>query len=159
MPRQTDWIDTNFALAPASGAQDSVSLITGAAPINMRGVTLIRTIISIGLSSATVAGAWGVQTLNLAIGITSQEAFAAGVLPDPNVATDKPPRGWVWRGHKMAAQNGIGGSVIYDVMADIRGARKIENGELFFVVNNSPTAGTAFTCNVNGMIRVLMKLP
>jgi len=159
MPRQTDWIDTLVDLNPATGAQDNVSLITGAAPINMRGVTLIRTIIYLGMTSQTTAGAWGVQNLDMAIGITSQEAFAAGVLPDPDIAGDKPSRGWVWRSRQVVTQNGIGAQVLYEVRADIRGARKIENGELFLVVDNNAIAGTAFTMDVTGLVRVLMKLP
>jgi len=159
MPRMTDWIDTLFQLQPASGAQANISLITGAAPINMRGVTLIRTIISIGICSQTVAGAYGAQAVDLAVGITSQEAFAATALPDPNAATDKPSRGWIWRTRRMVTQNSAGSPVHVDVIADMRGARKIENGELFLVVNNSAVVGTAFTVEVSGLVRVLMKLP
>jgi len=159
MARMTDWLDTAATLVAASGAQASLSLITGAAPINMRGVTLIRTIISIGLSSATVAGAWGVQICDIAIGITSQEAFAAGVFPDPAISGDKPPRGWVWRSRMVVSQNGAGSPVVAAVKEDIRGARKIENGELFIVMDNSAFAGTAFTVNMAFLTRVLMKLP
>lgn len=159
MPRQTDWIDTVVNLSAASGAQASVSLITGAAPINMRGVTLIRTIISIGLTSASIAGAYGVQVCDMAIGIASQEVFAAGVFPDPVTSTDKPPRGWVWRTRRVVTQNGIGSVVTHDIMADIRGARKIENGELYLLYNNSPVAGTPFSVDASMLVRVLMKLP
>jgi len=159
MPRQTDWIDTVTSLAPASDNQANVSLISGLAPSNMRGTTLIRTIIRLGISSATVAGAWGVQTLDMGIGITSQEAFAAGALPDPNVAGDRPPRGWVWRDRVVVAQNGDAGPIVSHVRADIRASRKVENGELFFIVWNTAGEGTSFTVNVRILIRALILLP
>ncbi len=159
MARATDWIDTLVSMSPASGGSSNVSLITGAAPINMRGVTLIRTIVSLSLVSTTVAGAWGVQQAQIAIGITSQEAFAAGVFPDPSSATDKPPRGWVYRTSAPVTQNGISTPVHTWVQADIRGARKIENGELFLIVDNDAVLGTAFQLRVTGIVRVLMKLP
>ena len=158
MPRQTDWVDTTIARSVASGAQDFFSLATGMAPINLRGATLIRTIIRLDLHSATVAGAWGVQRLQMGIGITSQEAFAAGVLPDPVTAGDKPSRGWIWRGSIAVAQNGIGSPVMFDLSADIRASRKIENGELFIVFDSAPGGGTAFTVGLNGLIRTLIKL-
>jgi len=132
--------------------------MTGVAPVNMRGMTLIRTIISLGCLSTTTAGAWGAEGVHLAIGVASQEAFAAGVFPDPNVGTDKPPRGWVWRSHKVVCQNGVGSVVSYDVMADIRAARKIENGELYIIAVASNLEGTQFNVDVHGLVRTLYKL-
>jgi len=159
MPRPTDWIDTiiSLTLAPMGGSAIQ-SLMTGVAPVNMRGMTLIRTIISLSLVSQTVAGAWGVQRANLGIGVADQDAFAAGALPDPDVATDKPARGWVWRSYAGVAQNGSGAPVIYTLTADIRGARKIENGELYIAGVNTDSLGTAFTVFVGGLIRTLYKL-
>ena len=159
MPRMTDWVDTVVVLDAATGAQDFISLITGLAPVNMRGVTLVRTLVRLSLQSATVAGAWGTQNVNLAIGVASQEAFAAGTLPDPLTSGDKPPRGWVYRTAVTAAQNGVGGPVVSEIVADIRAARKIENGELFLIMNNSTALGTAFSVRVRGLVRCLFKLP
>jgi len=159
MPRQTDWVDTIFNATVLTGGQELFSLATGLAPLNLRGSTLIRTIVRLSLSSSSVSGAWGIQQAHFAIGITSQEAFAAGVVPDPATALDKPPRGWIYRSAEGVAQNGEGTGVIHQVNADIRGARKIENGELFFVLDNVAIDGTTFTMNVVGLIRCLIKLP
>jgi len=57
------------------------------------------------------------------------------------------------------AQNAIGSQVIFDLSADIRGSRKIENGELFLVVQMLTVAGTTFTTDVRGIVRCLMKMP
>ena len=158
MPRMTDWIDTSVGFTIATSAQTSLSLMTGVAPVNMRGMTLIRTILTLDCFSVTTAGAWGVQILSIGIGVASQEAFAAGVFPDPNTMTDKPPRGWVYRTSRCVAQNGASAPVIMEIRADIRGARKIENGELYIVVDNDPIVGTTFTARVQGLARTLYKL-
>ena len=125
----------------------------------LRGTTIIRTLLMLDLSSTSVAGAWGQQNIDLAIGITTREAFAAGVLPDPDTNVDKPVRGWMWRYNKTISQNGVGGQVIFPIFADIRGARKIENGKVFLIATNNPVVGTAFTIDVRGLIRMLVKLP
>ena len=126
--------------------------------MNMRGMTLIRTIISVSAFSTTVAGAWGVQTVDIGIGVASQEAFAALVLPDPSSPVDKPPRGWIWKTNRIVSQNGAGGQVAYFIEADIRGARKVENGEVYVIVDNNFVTGTSFTVTLRGLIRTLYKL-
>ncbi len=157
--RQTDWVDTVVDLTIGSGSQANVSLVTGLAPVNLRGITLGRTLVRLTLNSATIAGAFGAQSVNAAIGVTSQEAFAAGVLPDPDVSGDKPSRGWIYRDHVGVGQNGVGSPVIFDMRADIRALRKLENGELFLIVTSDPVTGTAFTVECRGLVRALMILP
>jgi len=157
--RATDWIDTLFGETVATGAQQLVSLMTGVAPVNVRRQTLIRTLITLDVTSETVAGVWGTQTLDLGIGITSQEAFAAGVVADPITANDQPSRGWIYRTRRVIAQNGSGGKVVYTVQADIRASRKLDDGECYIVFNNGTTLGTAFTIRVTGLVRQLWLLP
>ncbi len=158
MARPTDWVDTVHSTAVVSGGQAVNSLLGALAPEDYRGATLIRTILAIGLTSTTVAGVWGTQVVDMAIGIASQEAFNAGIVPDPNVGADKPARGWIYRVRKVVGQNGVGGTVVHEVSADIRGARKIENGEVYLIMTNANLAGTPFTVAVTGLERLLIKL-
>ena len=158
MPRPTDWQDTVFNQSAVAGAQNSISLDGVLTAADLRGTTLIRTIIRLNLQSATVAGAWGSQRADIGIGIVSRDAFTAGSFPDPVTGDDKPPRGWVWRDSVGVAQNGVGGPIIVRVDADIRGARKIENGRLVLVWNNTNILGTSAVLQLYGLIRVLMKL-
>ena len=159
MARPTDWVDTIIApSAFASGLQTNASLVADLTAADLRGTTVVRTLVRLGLASSTVAGAWGVNRIDLAIGICSREAFAAGVFPDPNVGSEKPPRGWLWRTSVLASQNGSGGPIVTDVIADIRGGRKIENGVVYLVVNNSNFVGTTFSILVQGLVRLLIKL-
>jgi len=94
----------------------------------------------------------------MAIGIASQEAFAAGVLSDPGSGAEEPPRGWIWRASYVASQNGIGTPVVTPVFADIHGARKIENGEVYIIAENTAQVGTSSTMNFSGLVRLLVKL-
>ncbi len=157
--RATDWIDTLLDFTVATGAQDLTSLMTGVAPVNVRRQTLIRSLITLDIASTTTAGAWGTQTADIGIGITSQEAFAAGVVADPITANDQPSRGWIYRTRRMIAQNGIGAVVRYTVQADIRASRKLDDGECFLVTNNTTGQGTAFSLRVVGLVRQLWLLP
>ena len=158
MPRPTDWNDTLLAETVASTGQGIASLTSNLSSVDLRGATLIRTILTISMYSSSVSGAWGTQRVNMAIGITSQEAFSAGVVPDPISVLEKPPQGWLWRGHRIVSQNGPGGELVQTAFYDIRGARKLNNGVLFFVVDNSPDLGTAFSVRIRGLARCLIKL-
>ena len=159
MPRRTDWVDTILNEVPTSGGQASDSLLGGLSEQDTRGLTLIRMILAFSLTSESIAGAYGIQSIDVGVGVVSQEAFAAGIFPDPVTASDKPPRGWIYRTNRAVAQNGAGSPIIQEVLADIRGARMVENGELVIIVNNSNIVGTSFTCRVRGLVRCLFKLP
>ena len=159
MARPTDWQDTILNLPATSGNSNSLALDGVLTAVDLRGTTLIRTIIRLNVQSATVAGAWGTQRLDLGIGIVSREAFTAGALPDPATAGDKPPRGWIWRDSIVVSQNGAQGNpVAVRIEADIRGARKVENGRLFLIGDNTPILGTTFSTQLTGLVRILMKL-
>ena len=160
MPRRaSDWIDTLIGFTVATGAQDLTSLMTGVAPVNVRRQTLVRTLIDLSLYSTSVAGAWGTQIAAVGIGITSQEAFAAGVVADPITAGDQPSRGWIYRNRLVVAQNGEGHPVVHRLQADIRAARKLDDGECFIVTNNTTDLGTSFTLQAVGIVRQLWLLP
>jgi len=156
--RITTWEDTILARDITSGFQQVNSLILGMADGAKQQATVIRTIIEFSLYSTSVAGAWGVQRVDLAIGMSAQEAFAASVLPDPNTATEKPARGWLWRTSVSISQNGIGTDIVHRIRADIRGARKLENGELYVIAHSTARAGTTFTVRWDGLVRCLFKL-
>ena len=158
MPRQMDWIDTRVGLTIANLAQDRTAIDGASTQVVQRGTTIIRTIVSIDINSASVAGAWGIQLADLAIGIGDREAFSVGTLPDPSSAIDKPARGWMWRTSITVSQNGVGGEVIHRIRADVRGARKIDLGRAYLIVDNTAIGGTTFSIEVRGLIRTLVKL-
>ncbi len=156
--RPTIWIDNLVNLTVATGAQGSISLLTGRPPINMNGTTITRTIFDLQLYSTTIAGAHGIQIADLGFGVTSQEAFNAGVFPDPE-ADERPLRGWLYRTRCTAFQNGVETNPLAFCKGDLRNQRKIDDGEYFMVVTNQAILGTAFSVQMTGIIRVLLKLP
>jgi len=158
MARRAIWIDNRISLGVTSGGQQNQSLLQGTPPIDMRGTTVVRSVLDLYLSSTTTAGAWGVSLLDIAIGLTSQEAFNAGVLPDPN-ADERPVRGWMFRTQCAVAQNGVGAQILYECHRDLRTGRKVDDGEVFMVVDNTALRGATFSVDVTGMVRLLVLLP
>ncbi len=158
MARPTDWVDTVLNTSVASGSQGVQSIMTGLTPADLRGCTLIRTLISLQAHSTAVAGAWGIQQLHVGIGIGSQDAVALSAVPDPAISSEKPARGWIYRTTKGVTQNGVGTRIMTEWTADVRGARKVENGEIYIVFDNTVVRGTAFTVGLAGLIRLLIKL-
>ena len=59
----------------------------------------------------------------------------------------------------MVDQNGVSVPVARELRADIRGVRKIEDGEVFLVISNGGSGGTSFTVAMKGLVRLLVKLP
>ena len=159
MPRRTKWEDTRVDMLPANGGQTHISLMGTVTPNESEGETLVRTIGELGLFSTTVAGAYGVQRVDIGIGLASQEAFAAGVLPDPNTADEEPRGGWLYRYQCLVAQNGTGTNIIYHCRFDIGAMRKIDGDELYIIVNNGNLLAATFTVQVTGLVRCLIKLP
>jgi len=158
MARQTFWIDNVVENTLATGTTIALSLFTGTPPINVRGSTIIRIIFDLNLYSSTVAGAHGVQIQDVAFGMASQEAFNAGVLPDPD-SDERPVGGWMYRTRCVAFQNGVGTNPITKCAGDLRSGRKISDGEAFMVLANRASMGTTFAIITSGIIRLLLLLP
>ena len=158
MPRRSMWHDSPLSMSVTSGAQNEEDLWSET-DADMRGHTVVRVIINVDLASTTVSGAWGTQLVDLGIGMISTEAIGASVFPDPNIDSERPQGGWMYRTRRIVAQNGTGTPVVYTVGADIRSARKVDQVKLFLIVNNNVNRGTSFAIDVSGMIRVLSLMP
>jgi len=161
MPRQTEWVDSLVTLDVATGASSAgLDLMAGAPTVanRVRGGTIVRMIYDLNLLSTTTAGAFGVAAIDLAWGIASQEAFAAGALPDPN-ADERPVRGWLYRTRCVVTQNGIGTQIATPCRGDLRAARKLEDGIMFLTMFSTPNGGTTFNTRLLGIIRTLFLLP
>jgi len=159
--RKTQWVDSLFDFTIANGGQDVRSLLSTLIGNDTQGMTLVRTIIELGLGPISWTGAFGTQALDMGIGMSAQEAFLAGTLPDPSTATEFPQNGWVVRTRKALVNPGSvsAGLVQQHIQMDIRSQRKIDDGELYMIMDNFPGLGTAFSVQVTGIIRTLYKLP
>jgi len=156
--RPTRWVDTVITRDIPDSTQQAQSLMGDLSDSEKRTATVIRIILSMGVWSTTLAGAYGVQRAGFGIGVASEEAFNANVFPDPLSAAEKPTRGWLWRTIKHVSQNGTGTTIVVPVDADLRAARKLENGVLYMLMEASNRQGTTFTTSWEGIARVLVKL-
>ena len=153
------WIDSLFGGDVASGGQLLQSLMSGVSVTETRftRMTLLRTIVRLDLAYTVHDAGEGSQQLDIGIAITSQEAFAAASVPDPDVQTDFPVRGWVWRSRYRifgfaADQPAVS---VRAVDLDLRGRRKLDNGEAYLVANNTAIEGVSSTVRVVGLVRQL----
>ena len=137
MARSSFWVDNLIGISPPTGGQAFVSLMAGTPPVDARRATIIRIVFDLGIYTNTVTGPWGINLIDIGFGVTSQEAFNAGVISDPN-ADERPTRGWMYRTRCLGFQNGIGNNMITRCEGDLRSGRKLYDGEPFMVANNTP---------------------
>ncbi len=158
MPRRM-WIDTNLNNTVTIGTQFLVSLMTGVSAAQTRGdqMTLQRTIIGMDLGRTVHDSGEGSELVVAGIGIASQEAFAAGTISDPLIATDFPTRGWIWRAHYRVFGFAADQPAVFTrrIDMDLRSQRKLENGEAYLAIDVVAIEGASSTVNVTGLIRQL----
>jgi len=157
--RRTRWIDALLNNSVSNGGQVVVSLVGNLTPNESAEMTLVRTIMCYQLKASVPGGVNGSQLMDIGIGSTSLEAFSAGVIPDPPIATDFPLMGWVYRcRHVVVDSVDAHDDTPREVTKDIRSQRKISRGELYIAMNNTALDGTTFTVVVTGIIRCLFKM-
>ena len=163
MPR-TIWSDTLMSNDIASGGTLHLQLTAGfsADETRLASMTLMRTIIGMDVGHAVHDSGQGSQLIDVGIGVTSQEAFAAGVasLPDPNTFDDFPTRGWVFRARGRVFGFAADQPAVYSwrIDRDVRSRRKLENGVAYIVFANSASEGSTGAVRVTGLIRQLYLL-
>ena len=158
-PRRTDWADTRISFTVASGSQTTNTLIGSFAVHETGGMTLTRCLVSLDVVSNAVTGTDGIMHVDWGIATASQEAFAAGVVSDPDTQADHPIRGWVGRGSLLVGQDNANVLQPRTVRLDLRSQRKIDGSELFLVVDANSLLGAAFTIRVAGLVRCLCLMP
>ncbi len=161
MPK-TVWADTIINVDTTSAGQDVIPLDGGIGELDSRlaGFTLLRTIIRVDLAYVVHDSGEGSQTVFYGIGVGSQEAVSALTVPDPEIATEFPPKGWVWRaGYRVfgfAADQPVIDRRPIDL--DLKSRRVLDNGRAYMVISNLTNEGTAGAVRSNGMIRMLWLL-
>ena len=157
MPRL--WVDTTIASTVTIGTQFLLSLMTGVSATQTRfdRMTLLRTIIGLDIARTVHDSGEGSERLAIGIGIASQEAFAAGSISDPDVPTDFPTRGWVWRGQYRIFGFAADQPAVDHrrIELDLRSQRKLENGEAFLVADLIAIEGANSTTQLVGIVRQL----
>ena len=159
MARKAQWIDTNVDETIGAGGQETQSLMGSFSVAEASGFTAVRTIIELTFLPPTAVSD-GYQSCEFGIGVMSQEAVVGGVFPDPDTPTDRPARGWLYRGAvAVAGAASMSSHAPVHVSKDIRGSRKVDNGELMAIFDNNVIDGTFFSITVVGLIRVVFLYP
>ncbi len=156
----TLWIDTMIDTDRAEGGTNTLSLsgeFTSQETIRLARLTLLRTIVRLDLAHTVHDSGEGSQKVSMGIGLAAVEAFSGSTTSDSEDGSEFPIRGWVWRGVYRsfgfaADQPAVS---VRPIDLDLRSRRKIENGIMFYTVNNQAQEGTAGAINVVGIIRQL----
>ena len=153
------WADTRFAFASfVAGAPFLVDLLTNAPEVDT--LTAVRIVGEItAFYDATIVPVDSESIVDLGIGVTSKEAFAIGAtaVPSPTVATQYPPRGWLYVA-TLPVWTTVGTTGLIHQAAsfsfDIRSMRKIDKGILYLLMEqNNITVGGAMSLTMR--VRVL----
>ena len=158
MARTPYWQDTLLATVVTTASNVIKDFTPEFDKVATRGLTVVRTIIDISMAPAPPGAVTGTQQVSIGIGVASQEAFAGGVVPDPNVGSERPPRGWIFRTKCMVVDMPEGIPTIVKCVGDFRGKRKVDDGQLFIKIDNDGFQATAFDINVIGIVRTLLLL-
>ena len=157
MPRI--WIDTSASLALATPGQNSKSLMSGVSSTQTRfdRMTLLRTIIGIDIARLVHDSGEGSEQISVGIAIASQEAFALTAFPDPEVDTDFPIRGWIWRARYRVYGFAADQPAVFNTRVDLdmRSQRKLENGEAYLIAVSEAVEGANSAIQISGLIRQL----
>jgi len=157
MPRV--WTDNVITQTVAVAGQAVLSLTSELSSAESRFLqkTLLRTIVGLDVGRTVHDSGEGSERVALGIGIVSQEAFTAGVVPDPQTDTDQPVRGWVWRSRYRTFGFAADQPAVFTRRLDIdlRSMRKLDNGEMFFVADVIAHEGVSGAIDVVGIIRQL----
>ena len=159
MARSFRWFDNVIGFDVASGSQNLRSLMGGITLDAGRRSTIARILFSGSWASQTVVGVWGTEVISWGIGISSQEVFAAGIVPDPETEAEFPETGWLMRDRFLISQSSGDSPVVHNRAYDLRAQRKVGTGELYLVSTQGPIDGTSFASTFHGMCRVLVRLP
>ena len=162
MAQPTVWVDSLIQLTAVSGAPGTpavAGLLFVPDRIERNHMTLLRTILCLTFAFEIDHGV-SQQVVDYAIGFASDESLAAGVLPDPEVAAERPQRGWVYRCFRMMSSEGAGiaGRTIQADEKDLLAKRKVDNGRAYLTVQNTAFAGVAEDILVSGIVRMLYLL-
>jgi len=146
----------------AAGSTQEIDLLDSVTtPDELEGLTIVRTLIDLTVHPAAEVSAFVVQLPMIAGAIITDEADAAGALPDLLSDADYPARGYVFKMTAgVVAARPVEEKLVQfaHFQADIRAQRKLErNTRYLLLLANLNVVGTAVTVQFSGLIRTLVK--
>ena len=140
----------------AANGEDRKDLLVGLTAADTK--TVVRVIGHLDMQHPIGDDSEGSNTVDVAIGVTSREAFDLGTLPDPDNVADYPMVGWLYMATKLVSQHVNGTTGVWRHNAtfdfDIRASRKVDRGVLWItILNKSFTGGNSI--EIFGRVRAL----
>ena len=161
--RGTAWDDQIILGTTITNAATTTALLLAenVADPEKRGCTVVRVIPHLYIMPATVGVVSGVQAVSLGIGLVSDDAFAAGVFPEPNSDDDFPVSGWMYRDTFAVKDETLATGPIppIELYRDLRVQRKLDRSSMCLMMINQGIEGSTFNVMLIGVVRVLYKLP
>ncbi len=158
--RPRAWSDNDISQVLATTVQQKVDLLGNMSAFDNK--TVVRMIGRLhAFPNDLIAQVDGAMKVDIAVGVTSLEAFAAGIFPDPDDASEQPIHGWLYRTQMVAIKEHATGTTneyqhTDTLQFDVKGSRKVDRGVLFLVTeSNNITGATAFDVRLTGMWRCL----
>ena len=158
MRRRRAWSDTRFSdIQLVNSNTNKKDLLAGLTPADTKTVT--RVLVDLSVSYASSFAQDGSNSIDIGIGVVSQEAFDLETLPDPNAVADYPQQGWLYVATKRCVSfftTSTGVTVIPALFqVDLRAQRKVDRGVLFMVILNTADEGGSATVFIHGRVRAL----
>jgi len=153
--RRTTWVDVRVNQAMGNASQTIASLTGPFGSDDTHEWTITRVIGRLHAVTADATAAFTIQRVAVGIGVVSQEAFSASVVPDPEFDTDFPVEGWLVKMHLHPMWEAEVGGIPEVVDFDIHAQRRIRGNEPVIIIENNLARGTSTEVEVNGLIRVL----
>ena len=162
--RQVSWEEGPQAV-DVTVASSAGKLWTAVAVPTTAGLTVVRIrgFINVFQLTGTAAGDGFFGAFG--IGITTDEAIAAGVASTPSPFEDEGWDGWIWHSYwdtrviTGTVSDGVNaGAVFQRIEIDTKGMRKLKLGMTMFGASDQTESGTA-SVEYNASTRVLVKLP
>ena len=158
MARPRAWGDVLLQSTISSGGALLTDLLANLSPSDT--VTVIRLVGDLQFTPSAVSSVVdGTQVIDVGIGVASEEAFLATIVPDANAAGEQPARGWLYVARRVLYQAVDAGPLdrfIYPQFRfDIGSQRKVDRGRLYMTIHNSSDLGASQSVRVTGRVRAL----
>ena len=157
--RRRSWADVRYA-GDAVAADGFLKTDLLAELPDMDTKTVVRIILDVWAVYSEAEETQNQNAVDFAIGVTSQEAFIAETLPDPNAVGDYPQSGWLYAACKPISLSLTAANQLWVQYAhfekDLRAMRKVDRGVLFGYWDNIGIGGSVQAIRLYGRVRSLV---
>jgi len=161
---------TGWDIGPTISTQEVVSadgsvLFSGAQQTLGDGHTICRIRGEILVAMTSFSAADDAFKFAFGIGVTTSEAFAAGVASLKLPLSDQTWEGWMWHsyGHvaasMLSAAGNFGPASVWRCPVDTKAMRKLEDNDILYCVGEFDEVNDGASCIVMGQMRTLLMLP